>query len=51
MLMTISSTMLAAAASVITFAAGAVLAAIIPVALFLVLQRYIVSGLVAGSVK
>lgn len=33
------------------FAAGAVLAAIIPVALFLVLQRYIVSGLVAGSVK
>lgn len=33
------------------FAAGAVLAAIIPVALFLLLQRYIVSGLVAGSVK
>ncbi|EXF25057.1 ABC transporter permease [Nesterenkonia sp. AN1] len=33
------------------FAAGAVLAAIIPVALFLGLQRYIVSGLVAGSVK
>lgn len=33
------------------FSAGAVLAAIIPVALFLLLQRYIVSGLVAGSVK
>ncbi len=33
------------------FAAGAVLAAILPIALFLVLQRYIVSGLTAGSVK
>ncbi|TLP93723.1 sugar ABC transporter permease [Nesterenkonia salmonea] len=33
------------------FAAGAVLAAVIPVALFLLLQRYIVSGLTAGSVK
>lgn len=33
------------------FSAGAVLAAIIPVVLFLLLQRYIVSGLVAGSVK
>ncbi|NDK30484.1 sugar ABC transporter permease [Nesterenkonia haasae] len=33
------------------FAAGAVLAALIPVALFLLLQRYIVSGLTAGSVK
>ncbi|MFI8593278.1 sugar ABC transporter permease [Microbacterium sp. NPDC078428] len=33
------------------FAAGAVLAAIIPVALFLALQRYIVGGLTAGSVK
>ncbi|MET0589571.1 MAG: sugar ABC transporter permease [Naasia sp.] len=33
------------------FAAGAVLAAVIPVALFLALQRYIVSGLTAGSVK
>ena len=33
------------------FAAGAVLAAIIPVALFLALQRFIVGGLTAGSVK
>ena len=33
------------------FAAGAVLAAILPVALFLALQRYIVGGLTAGSVK
>nr|WP_274637237.1 sugar ABC transporter permease [Microbacterium bovistercoris] len=33
------------------FAAGAVLAAILPMALFLSLQRYIVSGLTAGSVK
>jgi arabinogalactan oligomer / maltooligosaccharide transport system permease protein len=33
------------------FAAGAVLAAVIPVTLFLLLQRYIVSGLTAGSVK
>lgn len=33
------------------FAAGAVLAAIIPVALFLSLQRFIVGGLTAGSVK
>ena len=33
------------------FAAGAVLAAILPVGLFLWLQRYIVSGLTAGSVK
>ncbi|MEO2131988.1 MAG: sugar ABC transporter permease [Microbacterium sp.] len=33
------------------FAAGAVLAAILPVALFLSLQRYIVGGLTAGSVK
>ena len=33
------------------FAAGAVLAAIPVMALFLFLQRYIVSGLVAGSVK
>ena len=33
------------------FSAGAVLAAVIPVVLFLLLQRYIVSGLVAGSVK
>lgn len=33
------------------FAAGAVLAAVIPVALFLALQRFIVGGLTAGSVK
>jgi len=33
------------------FAAGAVLAAIIPMALFLALQRFIVGGLTAGSVK
>ncbi|MBN9195521.1 MAG: sugar ABC transporter permease [Microbacterium sp.] len=33
------------------FAAGAVLAAILPVGLFLWLQRYIVSGLTAGSVQ
>lgn len=33
------------------FAAGAVIAAILPMALFLALQRYIVSGLTAGSVK
>ncbi len=33
------------------FAAGAVLAAILPVALFLSLQRFIVGGLTAGSVK
>jgi arabinogalactan oligomer/maltooligosaccharide transport system permease protein len=33
------------------FAAGAVLAAILPVALFLALQRFIVGGLTAGSVK
>lgn len=33
------------------FAAGAVLAAILPVGLFLALQRYIVGGLTAGSVK
>ncbi|WP_309066766.1 sugar ABC transporter permease [Microbacterium sp.] len=33
------------------FAAGAVLASILPVALFLALQRYIVGGLTAGSVK
>ena len=33
------------------FAAGAVLAAIIPVALFLALQRFIVGGLTAGAVK
>ena len=33
------------------FAAGAVLAAIPVVLLFLYLQRYIVSGLIAGSVK
>ena len=33
------------------FAAGAVLAAIIPIALFLALQRFIVGGLTAGSVK
>lgn len=33
------------------FAAGAVIAAIIPMALFLALQRYIVGGLTAGSVK
>ncbi|MGF3055536.1 sugar ABC transporter permease [Microbacterium sp. YY-01] len=33
------------------FAAGAVLAAILPVALFLSLQKYIVGGLTAGSVK
>lgn len=33
------------------FAAGAVLAAIIPVALFLALQRFIIGGLTAGSVK
>ena len=33
------------------FAAGAVLAAIPVVALFLYLQRYIVAGLTAGSVK
>ncbi|GAA1186134.1 sugar ABC transporter permease [Nesterenkonia xinjiangensis] len=33
------------------FAAGAVLAAIIPVALFLALQKYIIGGLTAGSVK
>lgn len=33
------------------FAAGAVLAAVLPVALFLALQRYIVGGLTAGSVK
>ncbi len=34
-----------------TFAAGAVLAAIPPMVLFLLLQRYIVSGLTAGAVK
>ncbi|MGQ7785902.1 sugar ABC transporter permease [Nesterenkonia sp. K-15-9-6] len=33
------------------FAAGAVLAAIIPVVLFLALQKYIIGGLTAGSVK
>ena len=33
------------------FAAGAVLAAIIPIALFLALQSFIVGGLTAGSVK
>ncbi|MGL3151675.1 sugar ABC transporter permease [Microbacterium sp. A82] len=33
------------------FGAGAVLAAILPVALFLALQKYIVGGLTAGSVK
>ena len=33
------------------FAAGAVLAAIPVVLLFLLLQRYIVAGLIAGSVK
>ena len=33
------------------FAAGAVLAAILPMALFLSLQRFIVGGLTAGSVK
>lgn len=33
------------------FAAGAVLAAIIPMALFLALQRFITGGLTAGSVK
>ncbi len=33
------------------FAAGAVLAAIIPMGLFLALQRFIVGGLTAGSVK
>jgi arabinogalactan oligomer/maltooligosaccharide transport system permease protein len=33
------------------FAAGAVIAAILPMALFLALQRYIVGGLTAGSVK
>ncbi|QAY60459.1 sugar ABC transporter permease [Microbacterium protaetiae] len=33
------------------FAAGAVLAAILPMALFLSLQRYIVGGLTAGAVK
>lgn len=33
------------------FAAGAVIAAILPVALFLALQRFIVGGLTAGSVK
>ena len=33
------------------FAAGAVLAAIPVMALFLYLQKYIVSGLTAGSVK
>jgi len=33
------------------FAAGAVLAALIPIALFLALQRFIVGGLTAGSVK
>lgn len=33
------------------FAAGAVLAAVLPVALFLALQKYIVGGLTAGSVK
>jgi arabinogalactan oligomer/maltooligosaccharide transport system permease protein len=33
------------------FAAGAVLAAILPMVLFLALQRYIVGGLTAGSVK
>jgi len=33
------------------FAAGAVLAAILPMALFLSIQRYIVGGLTAGSVK
>ena len=33
------------------FAAGAVLAAVIPMALFLALQRFIVGGLTAGSVK
>jgi len=33
------------------FAAGAVLASILPMALFLALQRFIVGGLTAGSVK
>ena len=33
------------------FAAGAVVAAVLPMALFLALQRYIVGGLTAGSVK
>ncbi len=33
------------------FGAGAVLAAVLPVALFLALQKYIVGGLTAGSVK
>jgi arabinogalactan oligomer/maltooligosaccharide transport system permease protein len=33
------------------FSAGAVLAAILPMALFLALQRFIVGGLTAGSVK
>lgn len=33
------------------FAAGAVIAAVLPMALFLSLQRFIVSGLTAGSVK
>lgn len=33
------------------FAAGAVLAAILPMAFFLLVQKYIVSGLTAGSVK
>ncbi len=33
------------------FAAGAIIAAILPVALFMALQRYIVGGLTAGSVK
>ncbi|MET0887349.1 MAG: sugar ABC transporter permease [Mycetocola sp.] len=33
------------------FAAGAVIAAILPIALFLSLQRFIVGGLTAGSVK
>lgn len=33
------------------FSAGAVLASIIPVALFLALQKYIVGGLTSGSVK
>ncbi len=33
------------------FAAGAVLAAILPMALFLSLQRFSVGGLTAGSVK
>jgi len=33
------------------FAAGAVLAALIPIALFLALQRFIVGGLTAGAVK